>query len=753
MESLPSSSDQVYRNSTNSLSLKHLAQAAVVLAAFLLLPLSLGAQEPEVRRVQPVDSIPDIEFPTMFALDPVVVTATRSPRSLFETPTPVSRIDVSTLRIQGANNVADVFRGIQGLDVVGVGPSQVRPTIRGQRGQRILLLSDGLRLQNSRRQQDFGEIPALIDVTTVERVEVVRGPASVLYGSDAIGGVVNVITRAPDQEGTHGTAAYRYGSAGGQNKGALNLWGKYSSFDFRVGGTYRDAGAYEAPSGDFGDISLDDPVTVNDTGVTDWSLDLYGGWTINESHRLFAKWEHYDSQDSGFGYVAPADYAPDQPEIQITYPYQKFDKISVGYGASDLDFALADRVDVLAYTQMNERELVFDFGLEIPMGPGMVGNIDINDVNNTDINTYGFRIEAKKLAWENLLWTYGVDYFLDDASGTDVSTETMTGFGPFPIVSTDSTPSLPEARLSSLGLFVQGDYQFGDRGSLIAGARYQRASSQTFETPGLDVELYDQSDDTFVGAVNGILNISSHWAAVGTVGRGFRWPNLVERYFEGSTPEGSGDQTANPDLKPETSLNVDLGLRYRRTRVAFETFVFRNDIRDAIRVALVEEGTPSQRPLYRNENVDQFIYKGVEVGLEVFATSALSVDLNYTWLDSENKTNPELPVAEGSNNQLNAALRWTDPQGRFHAQYDVRYQSDQEDAIIEGSANPVGDMLPGFTVHNVRAGFRFFAGGFENRLDLALTNLTDELYAEAANSTFFRPEPRRGVALTLSTAF
>ena len=71
----------------------------------------------------------------------------------------------------------------------------------------------------------------------------------------------------------------------------------------------------------------------------------------------------------------------------------------------------------------------------------------------------------------------------------------------------------------------------------------------------------------------------------------------------------------------------------------------------------------------------------------------------------------------------------------------------------EGSGNPVGDILPGFTVHNVRAGFRFFAGGFEKRLDLALTNLTDELYAEAANSTFFRPEPRRGVALTLSTAF
>ena len=68
-------------------------------------------------------------------------------------------------------------------------------------------------------------------------------------------------------------------------------------------------------------------------------------------------------------------------------------------------------------------------------------------------------------------------------------------------------------------------------------------------------------------------------------------------------------------------------------------------------------------------------------------------------------------------------------------------------------ASPIGLSLPAFSVHHIRGGFRFFTRGFENRMDIALNNLSNALYAEAANSTFFRPEPGRSVSLTISTAF
>src|SRR5690349_18252410 len=104
----------------------------------------------------------------------VTVTATRTARSTFDTPLPVSTIDSAKLAESVANGASDLFRDIAGLDASGVGPNQRRPEIRGQRGQRILLLSDGLRLNNARRQSDFGELPAVAG-GAVNRVEIIRG--------------------------------------------------------------------------------------------------------------------------------------------------------------------------------------------------------------------------------------------------------------------------------------------------------------------------------------------------------------------------------------------------------------------------------------------------------------------------------------------------------------------------------------------------------------------------------------------------
>src|SRR4029079_4059732 len=134
-----------------------------------------------------------------------------------------------------------------------------RPTIRGLGGQRILLLEDGLRLNNSRRQQDFGELPALSGISGVDRGEVVRGPASVLYGTDAIGGVVNIITASlpsSGSDGVHGWAGFRYSSADDQQTPSAGAQGRVGRFAFRASGAYRDTRSYRAPSGTFGDINL-----------------------------------------------------------------------------------------------------------------------------------------------------------------------------------------------------------------------------------------------------------------------------------------------------------------------------------------------------------------------------------------------------------------------------------------------------------------------------------------------------------------
>jgi hemoglobin/transferrin/lactoferrin receptor protein len=309
-----------------------------------MLLMSTGTLVAQADQAQ--DTTQQIELDLIW-VTPITVTVTRTATDVFDSHAPVSVLDEWMIRDRAPNTVTDLFKDLPGLDVTGVGTNQTRPTIRGQRGQRILLLQDGMRLNNSRRQQDFGEIPALVDVASVQNVEIVRGPASVLYGTDAIAGVVNVVTRMPTQdEGVHGTVGYRFSSHDDQNKGAMSLSGRNGRFSFLASGTYRDSDPYDAPSGSFGDIRLDSDTEVQNTGIQDDSFNLLLGFAPSPDQDLTFKLERYRADETGFGFVDPAAFAPDDPLIEIVYPFQDFNKYTLRYRAHGLNTAVADELDL-----------------------------------------------------------------------------------------------------------------------------------------------------------------------------------------------------------------------------------------------------------------------------------------------------------------------------------------------------------------------------------------------------------------------
>ena len=145
------------------------AVALFVLAPQLVSAVPLFAASPSVTiQVTPQEKPDSARADTIplkpILLDPINVTATREEKGTFETAAPVSVVDTVAIKEQRPNNTADIIRDLPGVDINGIGANQQRPTIRGLRGQRILLLEDGLRLNNARRQSDFGEIPAIVDV-------------------------------------------------------------------------------------------------------------------------------------------------------------------------------------------------------------------------------------------------------------------------------------------------------------------------------------------------------------------------------------------------------------------------------------------------------------------------------------------------------------------------------------------------------------------------------------------------------------
>jgi hemoglobin/transferrin/lactoferrin receptor protein len=679
-------------------------------------------------------------------LTPIVVTATRSPKEVFLTPAPVNVFDRSDIRARAPNTLTDLFRGQAGLDVSGVGLNQVRPVIRGQLGQRILLLADGQRLNNSRRQQDFGEIPGLLDVSTIERVEVVRGPASVLYGSDAIGGVINVITRTPELAGLHGDAGARYSSADAQRRLSATAAGRFGRWGLSLGGAVRGADDYKGPGGDYGKISLAGDTPVRDTRGQDWSADAYLGYHLGAGRELFAHYERYRADTAGFGYVDPAAYAPGDPTIRILYPWQVFSKLSTGIRAAGLTLPFADRAEATVYRQENDRLL--NFGIIIPTGPGSM--IDIAQTNRTDLVTYGFRGELSKLIGERVNVTYGVDYFHDRSTNSDSNTTTFVNMGPIP-PSTSIVPQVPNATYRSTGVFAQSDWRVLPRLSLLFGARYQRINAATRSTPNYTGPIATSTDHTVVGAASAVVRVADAVSLVGTVGRAFRSPNLVERFFNGPTPEGFGYQSPNPNLRPETSLNVDLGVRVRTARANAEMFVFQNSIHEGIRIAPTGAQVQGLAE-YQNVNVEKLRFRGIELSGRLGLVAGFSVGANATWVDSKNVLDPRTPVGNSYSSSYRGTLRYDHPRDRLYAEYELRGNGDRTDVL--STTNPVGATLPGFLVHSVRAGVVIARSGLRTqRLGIGITNLTNALYAEFTNVSFFRPEPGRSVVLTYSVTY
>jgi len=719
-------------------------------AAFVVVTSVAGAQQ---ATASAPSTKSDSARKTATSLSTVTVTATRRATDVQAVPAPVSVLDSTILRERQPNTAADLLRELPGVDVIGTGTNQARPAIRGQRGQRILLLQDGLRLNNARRQQDFGEIPGIVDVATIQRVEVVRGPASVLYGTDAIGGVMNIITKVPtfskDAPSTAGSLGFRYGSAGELTRGEASLSARAGNFVALATGAKRDAADYKAPKGRYGNVSFADDQTLSNAGVNDKNASLYVGWRYKTGTGVFVRAETYDARNAGFGFIDPSVIGGDPTKIQITYPSQHFTKWSTGFSTGVINTPVADKVDFTAYRQVNSRDLaqaIFaPFGAPFPPTTG----VDIRTRNHTDVTTGGFRAEATKVFSRDII-VYGVDYFHDNAVGRDSSKTTVFGFGP-PNPKYKTTPSLPSATLASTGLFLQNDLRLHDRLSLIVGGRWQRVMSKALPTAGLTTIPPGDVQSTAVFATNALFKVTSQLNLVASVGRGFRAPNLVERYFNGPTPEGSAYETATPGLKPEKSLNTDFGAKFRNDRFAAEAFVFRNDVRDAVRIAPTGAKI-NNLPEYKNVNVDKLRSNGWEASGTVLLKRGFTLSANYSRVKSFNLLDRSNPVGNTYSNKLVGTLGWHSTNGRAWGEYVVRRNGEQKD--ITAGSSPVGDVLPAFVVHSVRGGLHLFTlRGVRQDLDVQVNNLTNKLYAEAANAGFFRPEPMRNVVVAIRSSF
>jgi outer membrane receptor protein involved in Fe transport len=285
----------------------------------------------------------------------------------------------------------------------------------------------------------------------------------------------------------------------------------------------------------------------------------------------------------------------------------------------------------------------------------------------------------------------------------------------------------------------------------------QDIKADTRPTAGVTAPLVSHENSTIVGTLNTEYLLNEHASLVATVGRGFRSPNLIERFFNGATPEGSGFQLRTPNLRPETSLNIDLGIRLRGRPGELEVFGFRNEISDAIALAPTGDSTDigggQMLPNFSNVNIGKLRYLGIEANGRLVLGAGFSALGNFTVFDTKDVLDPSNPVASSYGTRVGGEARYDHPDGRFWLAYGVRHNGRQKD--IAATQSLVGSPVPGYTVMSARAGAHLFrAGRSDHSVTATLDNVGNRLYSEASSSsTLFRPSPGRNVTVAYRVDF
>jgi hemoglobin/transferrin/lactoferrin receptor protein len=595
-------------------------------------------------------------------LDEIIVTASMNESKVFNSSLPVNVITRKEIERIVPGDMGDLFKYQPGLNVSYTSMGSVRPMIRGLYDERVLLMVDGIRLSE---QRGGGDHALSVNPGQIERIEVVRGPGSVLYGSDAIGGVINIITRNSRRssgEGTrlHGQMGVQFDSAAENKEGDAYIEGGVGKINFFAGGIYQDTDNVMTPEGELRHSFYD-------------TCNYSSGMNYTGGNTFVSIWGYASSADIG-------------NPLKNTFKESYFDNERHRFASAVLEqkniapFLTKIRIDG-AFQRHNRH-----FHL---LNPADVA-VDIY----LDIDTWNLHPHFVMQIGDAQRITAGAQFFYEEVtSSREMSTGPISGV-------------IPDCTRLGMGYFIQDEVTFTKRFSAVLGVRHDRIVSES--EPGEDEVLYghpigenreiDENTSGSIGLLFTVVKDRLNFTA--NAGRAFRAPTLLERYFYGTHTEG--EDRGNPDLDPEVSLNLDAGFKLNLPGFWMTVSGFRNRIDNYI-VKYNTGQTGSSGAIFQFRNVDSAVIYGAEAEAEMVLAWGFTVFGNVTWLRSENSDTGE-------------ALPYMPP---LSGTYGVRYSRDyrslnfwselavhsaaRQDRIDETSETET----PGYTVCDVRLGINY----------------------------------------------
>lgn len=640
----------------------------------------------------------------IFKGDEIIISATRIERPYSDISTQVNVIDSESIKKQNAKSSAEALREEAGIFIQKTNHGGGSANIRGLSSNQILLLVDGIRLNNSTYRLGNHQYLTTVDNLMLDRIEVVRGPMSVLYGSDALGGTINLISPElykKNNEQFKFTFLSRYASADQEKTLHGSMVATFDNLIMTVGGSYkRNEDLKRGSNSDQNKLeNSTNGILQSPSGFTAYDLDTKLKYKIDQTQSIYLAFQHsrqfnvprYDKYETG-------DYAI------WKYEPQQRDLVYLKYVKNFNDSFFKQLQTSISYQNQQEGRKIQKY------------DQSILTKENDNVGTVGITLTLNQ-EYSNHNIITGFDIYSDHVNSERSFLDKSTG-----MASTDIRGKLPDnADYKSFGIFLNDEISIGNDLRLFAGTRYSYISTDFDLISENLTDNYDKSFQSFTGNAGVVYNISEYMKLKTNLGQAFRAPNLSDFSKFG---ESKGDiyEIPNINLEPEKLNSIDFGIYADYPGFSLNTCLFYSHINGIIESA--DDIYNGQSTIELNgilyqikskQNVGKAFIRGLETQLDLKLCNNISFSGNFTTTYGQ-KISAGEPV--GGIPPLYGKIGLTWEVLKYYCQFYMRFamaqnrltEDDKDDPRIPEEGTPAWKTL------NIRSGY----------------NLTDKLYIQAA---------------------
>ena len=652
--------------------------------------------------------------------DEIVVTASPIARSQLELAQPTTVLDGEQLIENLESTLGETLERQAGITSTYFGPGASRPIIRGLGGDRVRTLESGIgSLDVSTTSPDHA---VTVDPGSAERLEIVRGPATLLYGSSAIGGVVNVLDgRIPEfraSKPVSGQVALQFGSVSDERMGAASLNGGGGNWAWSLGVVSRETDEYEIPG------------AAEVEGLDEHEEDEHEEDEHEEDeHEEDEHEEDEHAEEGDVGVLSNSDIEADSGRLGVSYFFGDRGFLGVSVSGFDTNYGLAGgehgehEEEGEEHEEDEEGEHEEEGGVRIDMEQRRV---DLRgEVVNPSGALQGVRLRVGLVDYEHdevePSGEIGTTFFNDAWEGRIefVQRERNRHSGSFgaqikarDLEAIGEEAFIPQAESTNIGLFTFQEIQRG-KASFQFGARYENQ-----ETDTSDPTLADRSFDGVSASLGVVAMPDGDWSFGGTLSRAVKMPTGEELYSNGAHFATGLFEIGDPDLDEETSVGVDLFVRKNTGRLTGELHVYRNDFSDYIFQAFTGEQEDELPVTIFSQSDAEFVGAEFQATLELVDDGANHLDLellgDIVRAEFDDGANlPRIPPM-----RLGVGLHYH--RGPFRASARVR-EVDDQDRVFENERPTAG-----YTMVDATLGYRWLFSGGAFDLMVRGRNLADE---------------------------